>query len=185
MLLDGGRVVDIGQPASIARQYNQINFASLRSRPALESREEEDPERSRIAQVRSAWFESPPGQRATSSYQGDRLEVRMDIEFLADVDDPVISFSLQSENGQYVFVASTDTSQVVTGHFAAGTIAAVRLQFQNQLGPGRYQLFATIARYGTGADVFDAHVSSSIIVLANRPGGGMVDLPHEFQIERR
>jgi ABC-type polysaccharide/polyol phosphate transport system ATPase subunit len=184
MLLDGGRVVDIGQPTSIARQYNQLNFASLRSRPAVESRAAEDPERSQVAQVRGAWFESPPGQRATSSYQGDSLDVRMDIEFLTDVDDPVVSFSLQSESGQYVFIASTDTSQVVTGHFEAGTTAAVRLRFQNRLGAGRYQLFATVARHGTGADVFDAHVSSSIIVLADRPGGGMVDLPHEFEIER-
>ncbi len=183
MLLDGGRMVDIGQPASIARQYNQINFASLRSRPDVESRDD-TPERTHVAQVRSAWFESSSGERVTSSYQGDTLEVRMDIEFMSDVDDPVISFSLQSENGHYVFIASTDTSQVATGHFAAGSVAAVRLRFQNPLGPGRYRLFATVARHGTGADVLDAHVSSSIIVLADHPGGGMVDLPHEFEIER-
>jgi ABC-type polysaccharide/polyol phosphate transport system ATPase subunit len=184
MLLDRGRVVDVSQPTSIARQYNQLNFASLKSRPAVESRE--DPaDRSQIAQVRSAWFESPSGELATSSYQGEGLEVRMDVEFLTAVDDPVISFSLQSESGHYVFVASTDTSQVKTGQFAAGTTAAVRLRFDNRLGPGRYRLFATVARHGTGADVFDAHVSSSIIVLAAHPGGGMVDLPHEFEIERR
>jgi ABC-type polysaccharide/polyol phosphate transport system ATPase subunit len=184
MLLDGGRVVDIGQPTSIAREYNQINFASLRSRPAVESRDD-TPERSQVAQVRRAWFESPPGQLATSSDQGAILEVAMDIAFMTDVDDPVISFSLQSENGHYVFIASTDTSQVVTGHFESGTTATVRLRFENRLSPGRYQLFATVARHGTGADVFDAHVSSSIIVLAEHPGGGMVDLPHDFEIERR
>jgi ABC-type multidrug transport system ATPase subunit len=184
MLIEGGRVVDIGQPTSIARQYNQLNFASLRSRPAIESRDDAG-ERSQVAQVANAWFESPPGERATAAYQGEPLEVRMDIEFLMDVDNPVISFSLQSESGHYVFIASTDTSRVVTGHFEAGTTAAVRLCFENRLGPGRYRLFATVARYGTGADVFDAHVSSSIIVLSDHPGGGTVDLPHEFEIERR
>jgi ABC-type polysaccharide/polyol phosphate transport system ATPase subunit len=187
MLLDKGRVVDIGQPTSVARKYNQLNFASLRSRPTIESRDDagsaDGPQK--IAQVRSAWFESPRGELATSSYQGEALEVRMDIDFLTDIDDPVISFSLQSEGGHYVFIASTDTSNVKTGHFEAGTTAEVRLRFDNSLGPGRYQLFATVARNGTGADVFDAHVSSSIIVLAPRPGGGMVDLPHDFQIARR
>jgi ABC-type polysaccharide/polyol phosphate transport system ATPase subunit len=183
MLLDGGRMIDIGEPTAIARQYNRINFASLEHRPAVES-QDETATRSQVAQVRSAWFESPSGEHATSSYQGEVLNIGMDIEFLTDVDDPVISFSLQSENGHYVFIASTDTSQVVTGHFAAASTASVRLRFENRLGPGRYRLFATIARHGTGADVFDAHVSSSIIVLADRPGGGMVDLPHQFEIER-
>jgi ABC-type polysaccharide/polyol phosphate transport system ATPase subunit len=184
MLLESGRVVDIADPVSIARQYNQLNFASLRSSPAVAARGEST-ERPQIAQVVNAWFESPSGELLTSSYQGERLEVRMDIEFLTHVDDPVISFSLQSEAGHYVFIASTDTSQVQTGHFDAGTTAGVRLRFDNRLGPGRYRLFATVARNGTGADVFDAHVSSSIIVLAGRPGGGMVDLPHDFEIARR
>src|SRR5262249_31033402 len=81
MLLDGGRVLALGQPPSTARQYNQLNFASLRSRPAVETHDDTT-ERSQIAQVRSAWFEAPSGELVTSSYQGAGLEVRMDIEFL-------------------------------------------------------------------------------------------------------
>ena len=81
-----------------------------------------------------------------------------------------------------MFVASTHTSDVVTGRFEAGTTAQVGLRFENCLAPGRYRLFATVARAGLGADVFDAHITNSIIVLANRPGGGMTDLPHTFEI---
>ena len=84
--------------------------------------------------------------------------MRMDVEFLDDVEDPIFSVSLQNESGHYVFVASTDSSQVATGQFAAGTTAAVRLRFDNHLAPGRYRLFATVARSGLGADVLDAHV---------------------------
>ena len=102
-----------------------------------------------------------------------------------DVEDPIFSVSLQSEAGHYLFVASTDTSRVETGRFPAGTTASVRLSFENHLAPGRYHLFATVARAGLGADVFDAHISSSLIVLPTRPGGGLADLPHEFEIERR
>lgn len=184
MLLDAGRVVDISDPASIARQYNQLNFAQLRRQQHGEPAEEPAP-RPQVAQVLNAWFEAPRGTLTTSSAQGELCDVRMDVHFLEDVEDPIFSASLQSEAGHYMFVASTESSQVPTGHFKAGTGAAVRLWFENHLAPGRYRLFATVARKGLGADVFDAHISSSLIVIPIRPGGGMADLPHGFEIDRR
>ena len=37
MLLERGRVVDIGQPSAIARQYNQINFQRIRQAAAQDT----------------------------------------------------------------------------------------------------------------------------------------------------
>jgi ABC-type polysaccharide/polyol phosphate transport system ATPase subunit len=184
MLLEAGRVVDISDPVTIARQYNHLNFAAVR-RERAGSAPAEAVEEPAVARVLNTWFESDDGQVATSSLQGEPCDVRMDVEFLADVEDPIFSMSLQSESGHYIFVASTHTSGVATGRFGAGTTAAVRLRFENSLAPGRYRLFATVARAGLGADVFDAHITNSIIVLADRPGGGMTDLPHAFEIGRR
>jgi ABC-type polysaccharide/polyol phosphate transport system ATPase subunit len=183
MLLDRGRVVDIGDPSSIGRQYNQLNFALVRQqRGELPS---EDAAQPQAAQVVNAWFESPRGNLTTSAAQGEVCDVRIDVQFVEDVADPIFSASLQSEAGHYLFVASTETSKVKTGRFSAGSTAAVRLSFDNHLAPGRYRLFATVARAGLGADVLDAHISSSLIVVSVRAGGGMADLPHEFEIERR
>jgi ABC-type polysaccharide/polyol phosphate transport system ATPase subunit len=183
MLLDAGRVIDIADPQSIARQYNQLNFAMIRQQPG------ESPSEAvtgpRVAQVLNAWFEYPRGNLTTSAPQGETCDVCMDVQFMEDVEDPIFSISLQSEAGHYLFVASTDTSRVPTGRFAAGTTAAVRLSFDNHLAPGRYRLFATAARAGLGADVLDAHISSSLIVIPTQVGGGLADLPHEFEIERR
>jgi ABC-type polysaccharide/polyol phosphate transport system ATPase subunit len=183
MLLDGGRVVDIADPQSIARRYNQLNFAMLRQQHGeLPAEAVPTPQ---VAQVLNAWFESPRGTRTTSAPQGEVCDVRLDVQFMEDVQDPIFSVSLQSEAGHYIFVASTDTSRVETGRFTAGTTAAVRLSFDNHLAPGRYRLFATAARAGLGADVLDAHISSSLIVVPTQVGGGLTDLPHEFEIERR
>ena len=184
MLLDAGRVVDIGDPVSIARHYNQLNFASVRQERGLDGQAEAAP-RAQIAQVLNAWFEAPRGTLTTSSRQGELCDVWMDVEFIDDVDDPIFAFSLQSEAGHFLFVANTVSSSVETGRFQAGSIASVRLSFENHLAPGRYRLFATVARAGLGADVFDAHISSSLIVIPSRPGGGLTDLPHTFEIERR
>jgi ABC-type polysaccharide/polyol phosphate transport system ATPase subunit len=183
MLLDRGRVVDLGDPSSIARQYNQLNFALLRQQHGeLPS---ETAARPQVAQLLNAWFESPRGVLTTSAAQGELCDIRMDVRFMEDVDDPIFSASLQSEAGHYLFVASTASSRVETGRFSAGSTAEVRLSFENHLAPGRYRMFATVARAGLGADVFDAHVSSFLIVIPVHPGGGMADLPHVFEIDRR
>jgi ABC-type multidrug transport system ATPase subunit len=183
MLLDAGRVVDIADPQSIARQYNQLNFALVRQRDGAPPAEAAPTPQ--VAQVLNAWFESPRGSQTTSAAQGEACDVCMDVQFLEDLEDPIFSISLQTEAGHYLFVASTDTSRVTTGRFRAGTTAAVRVSFENHLAPGRYRLFATVARAGLGADVLDAHISSSLLVIPIRAGGGLTDLPHEFEIERR
>jgi ABC-type polysaccharide/polyol phosphate transport system ATPase subunit len=183
MLLDSGRVVDIADPHSIARQYNQLNFALVRQQDAEPGADAAL--QPKVAQVMNAWFESPRGHLTTSAAQGETCDVRIDVHFREDVEDPIFSVSLQSEAGHYLFVASTDSSQVETGRFRAGSVADIRLSFENHLAPGRYRLFATIARAGLGADVLDAHISSSLIVIPVHPGGGMADLPHGFEIERR
>ncbi len=46
------------------------------------------------------------------------------------------------------------------------------------------QLIASVARAGLGADLYDAHMSNSIIVLADKAGGGITDYPHTLTIER-
>ena len=57
MLLDRGRVVDIGDPTSIARQYNEINFRRIREE-AGGTRPRARTQSSAPAEVVNAWFES-------------------------------------------------------------------------------------------------------------------------------
>jgi ABC-type polysaccharide/polyol phosphate transport system ATPase subunit len=184
MLLERGHVVDIGEPASIARQYNRLNF----DRPG-----EEVPRRGLppeavvdrpVVEVLNAWFESPQGEVIVTTNQGDPCYVRMEVRFLAEVHDPVFLITLQNETGQVAFATNTNLERTPTGDFGAGSTALIRVRFDNWLAPGRYRLIASAARAGLGGDVYDAHTSSSITVTADRPGGGMADLPHTVEIER-
>ena len=82
MLLERGRVVDIGQPADIARQYNALNFKRVRE----EAKAGAGPEilrRGPVAEVSSAVFEAPDGEVLVTITQGDPACVRMDIRFHA------------------------------------------------------------------------------------------------------
>lgn len=182
MLLEHGCVVDIADPASIARQYNQHNFR--RTRQELGAAESELPPENPAAQVLNAYFESTPGATALTSTQGETCTVRMEVAFREELINPIFAAILLNEAGQPVFTTNTDTQRITTGRFGAGSQATVALRFENFLAPGRYRLTASVARAGLGADIFDAHMSNSIIVLADKPGGGLVDFPHTLEIER-
>jgi ABC-type methionine transport system ATPase subunit len=184
MLLERGGVVEIGDPPTIARKYNHLNFNHVRAERGLGSPELAGRHGAEVAEVLNAWFEDEAGDTLLTAEQGKPLTVRVRVRFSVAVDDPIFSITLQNEAGNMVFSTNTDAQRVKTGGFTAGTTADIRIGFENRLGPGRYRLFATVAPRGLGADVFDAHITNSIMVLGERPGGGLVDFAHSFDIER-
>ena len=185
MLIERGRVVDIGGPASIARQYNELNFRRVRE----EARERGGPEtlrRAPAAEILSAAFESSDGEPLVSVPQGTECGIRMEVRFHADVADPLFAFALRNDLGHTVFATSTQLQHGATGHFLAGQSATVHLRFMNWLAPGRYQLTVSVTRDGFGADALDLREEiSSVLVHSAATGGGAADLPHSFDIRRQ
>jgi ABC-type polysaccharide/polyol phosphate transport system ATPase subunit len=184
MLLERGNVFDIGDPSSIARQYNQLNFDRTRAAAPQGGRAAELLPGGGVAEVLNAWFESADGEVTVTASQGERCYVRMDVRFLVEVENPMFSITLRNETGNVAFATSTNVHASETGRFDAGSTASIRVGFENWLAPGRYHLVATAARAGFGADAYDTHTRASIIVVADRPGGGLADLPNTLEIER-
>jgi ABC-type polysaccharide/polyol phosphate transport system ATPase subunit len=184
MLLERGRVVDIGEPGSIARQYNELNFRRARTNAA--AGDSEELRTAPVAELLNAWFESPAGEKIVATAQGEACCVKMDVRFHADAEDPLFSISLRNELGHVAFAANTQLEHGATGRFRAGQQALITIRFENWLAPGRYRLTASINRNGPGADSFDRREDiSSLIVHSSKSGGGAVDLPHSFEIARR
>jgi ABC-type polysaccharide/polyol phosphate transport system ATPase subunit len=180
MLLERGRVVNIGSPASIARQYNELNFRRMR-REALESGGPQTLRDAPVAELMRAMFEDEDGRPQLEAPQGESCWARLEVYFHADAVDPVFAIALQDERGATAFAASTQITYGPTGRFRAGTTAVVRLRFENWLAPGRYRLLASVS--ADGIEAYDARVEiSSLFVHAERPAGGAVDLPHAFEI---
>ena len=131
----------------MARQYNQLNFRQVREDAKIHGGPDAL-QRSPVAEVANAWFESPSGEKLVSVAQGQPCCVRMDVAFHADTTDPIYAISLRDEVGHTAFAADTQPSVGATGEFRAGEVATVRLRFDNWLGPGRYQLRASVSRDG-------------------------------------
>ncbi len=183
MLLERGRIVDIGEPAAIARKYNQLNFGRAQEGAKAAAATPEAPRDVEVAQIMNAWFESPDGELTVTANQGEPLSVRIDVRFVTQVDDPIFAIVLQSENGNAAFITNNWIQQATRQSYPPGSTAKVRMRFENCLAPGRYLLVASVARAGLGADVLDLHESNSIIVMADRAGGGLADPPHTYEIE--
>ena len=184
MLLERGRVVRVGPPAEVAREYNEMNFVRIREE-AKETGTGADVLRRRpVAEVMSAHFESAPEEPIVTIEQGAHLQARVEVRFHEACENPIFAVSLQTEAGTTAFATSTQLAKIDTGHYAAGEVATVRLPFENWLAPGRYRLIASVAHEGHELDLLDMHTESTIIVFATQAGGGAVDLPHRFEIGR-
>jgi ABC-type polysaccharide/polyol phosphate transport system ATPase subunit len=183
MLLERGRVVDIGEPESIARQYNDLNFkvarreqvyAGLAAAPAPA-----------IARLQSARFESADGVPIVSIAQGESCAVQMEVLFEAEAHNPVFAVALRNEFGVTAFAAHSELGYGDSGHFRAGQLATIRLRFDNWLAPARYTLIASVTADGPSPEIYDLRDDlGSLIVYASDTAGGIVDLPHTFEVER-
>jgi ABC-type polysaccharide/polyol phosphate transport system ATPase subunit len=180
MLLDKGRMVELGEPAVIARAYNELNFGRL-----VETADEGGHRYGdHAAEIKDAWFEDATGERVSAIPQEERVRMCLEVTFKEAVDDPWISFHLRNETRHVVFVAGSTMHTEETGHFAAGETIVVRVELDNWFAPGRYDLSPALARPG-GVDVLDLREDlATLLVHGTRRSGALVDLPHTFEVHR-
>jgi ABC-type polysaccharide/polyol phosphate transport system ATPase subunit len=182
MLLERGEVVGLGEPTAIGRHYNDLNFGRVAQRQ-LDGGERRGDQRG--ASIASAWFEGDDGKRVTAVGLGEPLRFCFEIEVHEPLVDPVFSVVLRNDAHQALIRASTEQDGVSSGRFEAGERAVVRLDFENILSPNRYWGTASIALPGSGADITDERVDiATLVVHGVRASGAVVDLPHEFRVER-
>ena len=176
MLLERGAIMELGDPHSVARAYNEVNFGRLPGGTV-------DPHR--VAEIRAAWFESD-GERVTDIGPDEPLTLCMEIVFHEAIDQPRFHFHLRNETHHTVFATSTDLHAIDTGAYRAGDTAVVRARLESWLVPGRYFLSPTLARLGAGpGEALDVRMNlSALTVAGKRDFDGMVDIPHTIEIER-
>ena len=183
MLIEKGKMVNIGEPAGIARRYNELNFG--RSVPHLGAADAEERFGDRAAEVVATWFEDGDGVQVAELGHGQVGFVCLDALFHEDVEDPVFGFALRSETGAAVFASTTDLLHGPTGRFGAGERVVARMRFENWLVAGTYTVTPSIARPGLGADAIDLRADvAQLVVHGWFPTGGATNLPHRFELER-
>jgi len=177
MLVEKGRLTDIGAPDEISRRYSEVNFGEVRAPDAGA------PGGGGEARIKSLWLEGANGERAVTLAQGERGQVHMEVEFLKTVAYPGISVIFRNEVRHTIFVAST-TTHGPTAVYEPGDRLSIRLSFENWLAPSRYTLTPVIAVWDPEERVIDQKADiASVIVGGPVFTGGAVDIPTQLEID--
>lgn len=181
MLMDRGRIVSIGDPDLVGREYHELNFGRL---PKEGSHEEERRFGDLRAEILDAWIEDERGTRIGAVAAREPFSLCMQVAFHEDLEDPLFGFRLTNEARHIVVAARNDWGYGPSGHFAAGQRTLVRMRVTNFLGPGRYAFTPGVSRSGLGDDALDVREDfTSLIVHGTNPTGAQADLPYELEIE--
>jgi hypothetical protein len=178
MLLDSGRVVSIGEPGPIARAYEDLNRGRLDGSPALHTGDGS-------AAIQDVWVEGAGGERAETVEHGSPCAVVIRVAFRERVERPQFGVVLSDESNRPVFAATTAWRHRDTGSFEAGAQVEVRLDLENLLATGSYLVSPEVIHDGTPRRVIDHREDAARLdVSGGRRGAGIVELPHEFALQR-
>ena len=177
MLIERGRIVNIGDPEHISREYEEINFGEVAHST------EADP-RTAPARIVAGWCEDAAGARITSQRQGERCRACMEVAFDEAVEDPSFAITFRNDVRHTIFVARSDR-EGPTGRFEASDRVVVSFTFENWLGPSHYTLTPSLAVPALGPNaVARKDDIAGLAVEAGHWSGGVADLPHELEVRR-
>jgi ABC-type polysaccharide/polyol phosphate transport system ATPase subunit len=180
VLLEQGKVVEIGAPRKIAAGYMGLNFRHEAGAGQPQPRGGDGG-----ARMIDAWMENSRGERTSSFMQGEKCTFKARAEFHQDIENPELRVAWVNEANQNHLVVSTSTEMEHTGRFRAGEQVEFSVQFENVFGSGRYYVSTVIAREGSGHELLDRWERIfSIVVAAPYGAGGLVDLPRAVRLER-
>jgi ABC-type polysaccharide/polyol phosphate transport system ATPase subunit len=182
MLIERGRLLEIGAPSGITRRYNEVNFGQVQGDPGPA---DGGGSLGREVRVGSAWCETERGETVVASLYGDTLTVCMEVEFLRQVENAVFGVTFRNEVRHTTFVP-TSGNFPVPGPFAPGEKLLVRLTFENWLAMSRYTLTPTVGTLDPEYRLLDQRQDvASLVVESPLRTGGAVDIPTSFEMERR
>jgi ABC-type polysaccharide/polyol phosphate transport system ATPase subunit len=176
MLIERGRVLDVGAPDTISAKYEEVNFGVVTGDADVS--EDKSP-----ARLLRAWCEVEGEADAVTAGPGDRCVACIEVEVDRPVEDLVFAATLRNDVRHTIFVARSDAAGP-TGPFAAGERVVIRLAFTNRLAPSRYTLTASVLSADMRV-VHDQRVdAASLAVSGERRTGGVVDLSTDVEVRR-
>jgi ABC-2 type transport system ATP-binding protein len=183
MLIDGGKIQYLGDPAEVGRRYLRLNFergAAATSGAA--------PEQSNEVRLVSAALEGAGGEEETNVEFGEKIRLRAEFETLEDAAGYGVGFMLVNADGIGVFHFGEGRVRKEDGSSAlrAGERFRIEIEIDNLLAPGRYSVHCGVNRAENGSVALYVHDAFGFVVYGGDPHlPGIVRLPHEVSSEVR
>ena len=191
MLLEHGRVAELGDPERVGNRYLELNFSQearaleAGQAPVVATQASGEGERfgDGRAEIVDAWFEDGDGCRTETLPSGEAAVFCARVTFREAVVDPLFGVNLQNSHRDHVLSASNQCSEA-SGRFAAGESATMRIRFHNLLSPDRYYATPAVAAKAGGAWIDRRERLATMIVTGVRRTDAIVDLPYEVAVQR-
>ena len=192
LLLENGKVVELGDPEHVGNRYLELNFSEQAR--AAEAEEEVVPEPAEPeieepirygdgrAEILEAWFEAPDGRRADVLPHGRQAIFAARVRFNEDVDDPLIGLNLVNSHRDHCLSASNLKGPKL-GLCRAGRELTFRIAFDCIFSPDRYFATPAIAA-GPGAWIDRRERFVDVMVTGIERSDSIVTIPYEVTIDR-
>ena len=186
MLMDRGRVVELGDPEHVGGSYLELNFQGEQLNESAGAPEGDGSRRGDgRAEITRLWFEDAAGRPVTQIAQTKDLVIKVVMRFHVAMSHPVVGIAIEDEHQRQVFAANSAWVEEYTGEYAAGDEMTLSVRVRNVFVPGRYQVSAAVAKRGTGWELADHRIRfESFVSTGALHTGGIVDLDHEMQFVR-
>ena len=178
MLLERGKVVQIGPPDEVARMYSELNFGHTAA--GAEPSGDGAP---RGARITGAWCEDETGERVMAIAQGSACRACFEAEFEREIEDPLFAITFRNDVRHTIFVA-TSSKHGPQGSFGPGEHVTVRFEFPTWLAPTRYTLTPSVSEGRPPVELVRADDQTALIVEGPTRTGSVVDVPTELEVER-
>jgi ABC-2 type transport system ATP-binding protein len=199
LLLENGKVVDLGDPEHVGNRYLELNFseqaraaeasATEVEAPAPEIEEPEEVEAEEQlrygdgrAEIREAWFEDADGRRTEVLAHGKPATFAARVLFKEDITDPLIGLNLVNSRRDHCLSASNRKGPKL-GTCRAGEELTFRIGFECIFTPDRYYATPAIAG-GPGAWIDRRERFVDVMVTGLERGDSIVTIPYEVTIDR-
>jgi ABC-type polysaccharide/polyol phosphate transport system ATPase subunit len=194
MLLEHGRIAELGDPELVGNRYLELNF-SQEARAAeagegapIAAGPADADEQARFgdgrAEIMEAWFEDADGRRTETLSSGEAATFCARVMFRETVENPLFGINLQNSHRDHVLSASNQWSDPRAGTFHPGESVTMRISFQNVLAPDRYHATPAVAARAGGAWIDRRERMASVVVTGVRRTDAIVDVPYDVVLER-
>jgi ABC-type polysaccharide/polyol phosphate transport system ATPase subunit len=146
MMISGGHIAQLGDPAEVARAYLSDNFRSIGS----DLRDHPSGEEVRLV---DAWVTEAHDQRADTVAFGDQMHLHVALEALAPIRAPGIAMWVTNEDGVRIFSAGAREDGEAISDLEPGERIEFSIGAENRLSSGRYYIGCAVVRGSAGLEV--------------------------------
>ena len=182
MLIDDGRISQIGDTGDVTEAYMRANFRGKNGRPGVPPEGKAD---GHSAFVAESWIEDQNGETITDVEQREPFKLNLVIEATAKIESPIFSFVVTGGSGIAAFSFSRRLIQTVglPDDVAAGDRLLITAQVENRLLPGRYFVNAYAYRNNSIRDIgMEVLHAIDFVIFGTNRMPGMVSLVDQVEI---